>query len=65
MEQTVTPILEANFPVAHPVHPDVDVTQVPVETNPAEHEVHNTFPVLDVYVPAAQDEHMVTPVPLQ
>ena len=46
------------------IHPDVDVTPVPVEKYPAEHEVHNAFPVLDVYVPAAQDEQTVTPVPL-
>jgi hypothetical protein len=64
VEQAVPPGLGANFPVAHPVHPDMDVTPVPVETNPAEHEVHTVLPVLDVYVPAAQDEQMVTPVPL-
>ena len=64
VEQTVPPGLGANFPVTQAIHPDVDVTPVLLETNPAEHEVHNTFPVLDVYVPAAQDEQMVTPVPL-
>ena len=64
VEQIVPPGLGAYFPVVQAVHPDVDVTPVPVEKYPEEHAVHTVLPVLDVYVPAAQDKQMVTPVPL-